>query len=209
MASTVIYTDRDTVVLSDYPDNNYDGNSYDSFYTDEWGTACVIHGFNIASAPASANVSSVILSLKSNGYGANNIDVKRITYDNWSETTLTWNLATYTSTNALTGLNWVASQSWTAYDITAIYKDAKDAGMNILGTRLNNPSDSLNVVYMLEAGSGYIAYITITYTTAKPIKINIGDSWKDVSAMKINIGDAWKDVVSVKQNIGDAWKTVF
>lgn len=41
------------------------------------------------------------------------------------------------------------------------------------------------------------------------IQINIGDSWKSVSAMKINIGDVWKDVVSVKQNIGDVWKTVF
>lgn len=42
-----------------------------------------------------------------------------------------------------------------------------------------------------------------------PVKINIGDSWKEVDAIKINIGDAWKDVVSIKQNIGDTWKTVF
>jgi hypothetical protein len=41
------------------------------------------------------------------------------------------------------------------------------------------------------------------------IKINIGDTFKDVSEMKINIGDAWKAVTKVQINIGDAWKTVF
>jgi len=41
------------------------------------------------------------------------------------------------------------------------------------------------------------------------MKINIGDTWKDVESMKINIGDEWKDVESVKINIGDAWKTVY
>jgi hypothetical protein len=40
-------------------------------------------------------------------------------------------------------------------------------------------------------------------------KINIGDTWKDVSEMKINIGDAWKSVTKVQINIGDAWKTIF
>jgi len=41
------------------------------------------------------------------------------------------------------------------------------------------------------------------------MKINIGDSFKDVSEMKINIGDAWKAVTKVQQNIGDSWKDVF
>jgi len=45
--------------------------------------------------------------------------------------------------------------------------------------------------------------------TGTNMKINIGDSFKDVDALKINIGDSWKAVTSVKQNIGDSWKTVF
>lgn len=40
------------------------------------------------------------------------------------------------------------------------------------------------------------------------MKINIGDSWKDVVAAKINIGDSWKEVTAIKQNIGDSWKVV-
>jgi len=45
--------------------------------------------------------------------------------------------------------------------------------------------------------------------TGTNTQINIGDSWKAISAMKINIGDTWKDVASAKINIGDAWKTIF
>jgi hypothetical protein len=53
--------------------------------------------------------------------------------------------------------------------------------------------------------------ITVYYTeaTGTNMKINISDTWKDVSAMKINIGDTWKDVSAVKINVGDTWKDIF
>lgn len=38
-------------------------------------------------------------------------------------------------------------------------------------------------------------------------QINIGDTWKNISAMNINIGDTWKSVVAAQVNIGDSWKT--
>lgn len=41
------------------------------------------------------------------------------------------------------------------------------------------------------------------------VKINVGDTWKNVVEMKINIGDTWKDVIEIKINIGDTWKTVY
>lgn len=41
------------------------------------------------------------------------------------------------------------------------------------------------------------------------LKINIGDSWKDMSAMKINIADTWKPVTAGYINIGDSWKRFF
>jgi hypothetical protein len=51
-----------------------------------------------------------------------------------------------------------------------------------------------------------------TYTesaTGTNTQINIGDAWKEVSAMKINIGDTWKEVAGAQINIGDSWKTIF
>ena len=70
-----------------------------------------------------------------------------------------------------------------------------------------------NVAKADGSGWAYCTAIAIqaTYTVAEsiPLKINIGDSWKELSAMKINIGDSWKEIVGIQQNIGDAWKTVF
>ena len=42
-----------------------------------------------------------------------------------------------------------------------------------------------------------------------PAKINIGDSWKSISAIKINIGDVWKTVTKGWVNIGDSWKVFY
>lgn len=41
------------------------------------------------------------------------------------------------------------------------------------------------------------------------MSLNIGDSWKSVSAISINIGDVWKAVTSASINIGDIWKKIF
>ena len=51
--------------------------------------------------------------------------------------------------------------------------------------------------------------ILLGAATGTKMQINIGDTWKTVSAAKINIGDTWKTVSGVKINIGDTWKTVF
>jgi len=74
-----------------------------------------------------------------------------------------------------------------------------------------NHSDSF-LPEPLNASGDKLFSIYCTYTPAAAgtnMKINIGDTWKDVDSMKINIGDTWKDVSEVKQNIGDTWKTVF
>jgi len=57
--------------------------------------------------------------------------------------------------------------------------------------------------------SGATPTFTGTNITGTNIKINIGDSMKDVSEIKINIGDSWKAVTEAKINIGDVWKDVF
>jgi len=41
------------------------------------------------------------------------------------------------------------------------------------------------------------------------MKINIGDTWKTVTAVKLNVGDVWKPVTKVQINVGDSWRTVF
>ena len=41
------------------------------------------------------------------------------------------------------------------------------------------------------------------------MQLNVGDSWKDVTAVKLNVGDTWKSVTKVQINVGDTWRTVF
>lgn len=57
-------------------------------------------------------------------------------------------------------------------------------------------------------GVGCIAAFKIAVSGTN-MKINIADTFKDVSEVKINIGDTWKTVTKVQVNIGNIWKTVF
>jgi hypothetical protein len=62
-----------------------------------------------------------------------------------------------------------------------------------------------------QSDGAVVAFYAVYETSAAGTntKINISDSWKDVSEIKINIGDVWKDVNKIQVNIGDVWKTVF
>ena len=118
-----------------------------------------------------------------------------------------------------TGLNW----------------DISPNTMYFIGVQLDNTSTATYYDYSSTGGYGYDDLISVTSLpnpfgggafygggdylpsfyavweagAGTNIKINIGDTFKDVSEMKINIGDVWKPVVKVQQNIGDVWKTVF
>jgi len=70
-------------------------------------------------------------------------------------------------------------------------------------TALPNPWNIPSATYSNQVWAIYALW------QGAPMKINIGDAWKDVDSMELNIGDVWKDVIEVKQNIGDVWKTVF
>jgi len=62
------------------------------------------------------------------------------------------------------------------------------------------------------ASTGTGAYLISLYAVVGAgtnMKINIGDSFKDVAELKINIGGVWKDVIGVKINIGNVWRDVF
>ena len=75
----------------------------------------------------------------------------------------------------------IASRVWSADDFTEYY----------------NSGDGVSYSDTEEASTG-------TNT-----KINIGDTFKDVTEYKINVGDSWKTVTEMKVNVGDSWKTVF
>lgn len=73
-----------------------------------------------------------------------------------------------------------------------------------------NPGDNCNLmhdIYSADDSEAVRPYLYVEFEY--PIKINIGDSWKDVKDIYVNIGDSWKSLSSLNVNISDVWKTVF
>jgi hypothetical protein len=75
---------------------------------------------------------------------------------------------------------------------------------------LSEASETISASVYTIAGDAWTAY---GFIVQRPfdgfnMKVNIGDSWKEVVSIKINIGDTWKDVTAVKQNISDSWRDV-
>ena len=63
------------------------------------------------------------------------------------------------------------------------------------------------ICYILGYPTGHIFQYELP--TSINQKINVSDSWKEITAAKINIGDSWKTIASAKINRGDSWKTIF
>jgi hypothetical protein len=68
---------------------------------------------------------------------------------------------------------------------------------------------STEVGELYNSGDGLAYSDTAEASTGTNTKINIGDTFKDVTEYKINVGDSWKTVTEMKVNVGDSWKTVF
>ena len=98
------------------------------------------------------------------------------------------------------------SGSGSTYNMNGDY----DAPYNTWSYFVDSTSDIVKTTDVFPRFNATSISIQATYTVTAgiPIKINIGDTWKDVDAVKINIGDSWKTVVGIQQNIGDTWKTV-
>ncbi|MBA7496911.1 hypothetical protein ES702_07520 [subsurface metagenome] len=107
---------------------------------------------------------------------------------------------------------------WTTTDTYISYGGAADLwglGWTVANINAANFGVSLSAYY--PAGDFPVAAsvdhirITVYYTEVAltNMKINIGDSWKDVDEIKINVGDSWKTVTRIQINIGDVWKTIF
>lgn len=115
------------------------------------------------------------------------------------------------------GTQKATSADWPLTDTYISYGGASDKwGLTWTPAQINasNFGVSIAAVYYgyEESSRAYVDHVRITvyYTvTGTNMKINIGDSWKEVTEIKINIGDSWKTVTKAQINIGDVWKTIF
>jgi len=204
MATQTIYTNNDTNDYQESPNFPDGGDAYVIFkWHDGWQHKRAYFGFNITSAPAASTVTSVTFTTYFNTYGNDMYVNFRRVIESWDEDTLTWNNAPNTTTsNEYTHFlpNVDATKS---YDITNLYKDAKNAG-NDLSIRLylTQNYNAGAIITSKEQGTG--ASIVITYGTITDYYVKTtgndslgGDSW-------IN---AWKTINKAATTVTDG-KTV-
>jgi len=119
----------------------------------------------------------------------------------------------------VTGLDWSLTSGtdyWLAVYVVDTLNPTKGdwatSGGSGFDSKAPGPLTSLdpyNGGVVQDSDAMYAVYALYEEIPGTNLKVNIGDTWKEMSAIKTNIGDSWKEVAAVKTNIGDTWKEVF
>jgi len=113
-----------------------------------------------------------------------------------------------TVATSLITVSFYEDKTFTTADATTLTSDDTTYTTGKVGYLINNSDVADQGTQEAEFLCDYLQYYDAG-TSGTNMKINIGDTFKDVDSMKINIGDSWKDVNSASVNVGDSWKTVF
>ena len=201
MTVATIYTNNDSFAYEYNSGTNYDGDDISI-----WGRSgrhmYGYFGFDITSAPAASVIDSVdiFFYLRSAPATTRNGRFSRIT-GSWDESTLTWsNKPAVTTTNQVVrALDNSPLDAYYGYDITEIYKDAKNAG-NTLGVRLiDNVTQDLAWHMYDSKDSGNDPKIVITYSTTDFYVKTTGDDAKTGTSW----ANAWKTINKAATTVVD------
>jgi len=109
-----------------------------------------------------------------------------------------------------------AAHEWTTSDVYCSHGGTTDKwGLSWTPAKINDADFGVGIAISLDEGftAGSVDHVRIKVYYTEPvgtnIKINIGDSFRDVAEIKINIGDSWRAVAGIWINIGDVWRKVF
>lgn len=132
------------------------------------------------------------------------------TTDQLSPSTTDWVTYDFTASPTLTAVDYilVGWGQFAKYTTSQIYYDSGDTDQGHVDSETYGTfPDPLVPSHNNNKYSIYCTYTSEAVGTN--MQINIGDTWKEVSAAQINIGDTWKSVAGAQINIGDSWKEVF
>ncbi len=159
---------------------------------------CTNFGFTI---PDGAGIDGITVTVEKNKFDAvtctdEHVKIVKggsIGSTNKADTSTNWN-STTDSTASYGGVSDLWGETWAASDI-----NGSTFGVVVSSDMSGSPGFDI----------ARIDQVLITVTFSPKVQINIGDEFKEMSAMQINISDVWKDVNSIQINIGDVWKTIF
>jgi len=174
MPAETIYPVKDTSIQEFKPDRNW-GTSPLEFSEYEYAVWRAFLGFDISSAPSSADVSSVTLHMfvrNSMRFHDSPGTIHRIT-GSWEESTATWNNSKDIKTSGLVLARTFGHAEyepiWDVQDVTALYKEAKDAG-DVLDLQLRT-SESYRKGYY--RGNEFDSREARVYTDQKPYALQM------------------------------------
>jgi len=110
--------------------------------------------------------------------------------------------------------------SWPGSDAYQTYGGSTDKwGLTWTPAQINATNFGVGIsakyIGIYISANAYVDHIRIKvyYTPYVPplpdMKVNISDTFRQVSEIKLNVGDVWRTVTEVWINIGDVWRQVF
>ena len=120
----------------------------------------------------------------------------------WKTASVAWNIESNT-------IYWIAFQLDNLASTTNTNRRGSGSDGYGYSQNISTLASTWNVTFTDSNGTCAIYALIGEAPTGTDTQINIGDSWKEISAMKVNVGDVWKDVSSMQINIGDSWKEIF
>jgi|GEM_PF-3878560 len=184
MVTTTLYTSKDATIDESDPDNNY--GSETSLSVDDMGSYenRVYMEYDISSLPANHIISSAIFHYCII-FGNDRDDTVRFqrTTSQFDESTITWN-SNKPSTTSIheTDVSISGDDGWHQVDLTTIFADAYNAGLDYFGVYMRALTDNGNHVFSSKEGAND-PYIVVTHIPADTIYVDIasGDDANDGS----------------------------
>lgn len=211
MPTVTINANADATVLQTGASSNY-GSASNLTIVGVSSMRELFVNFDLSAIPNTARINSavVILRMYSNN-GSGTIFAERVT-SSWAESTVTWN--TRPSVVANTDGS-VATGTTNNVDInvpvTSIVKSWFESGTARYGIKFWSSTSATNYFRSKESAAPNDLYnprLYVDYTEVPAFQVNVGDVWKQPSAMYVNIGDVWRQVVQAYVNVGDVWREV-
>lgn len=206
MAQLVVYANADTACLQIGANSNYGSSSNISICATSGDLRFGAVNFDLSGLPSVASIDSATLEIiKYSGTPTMTLRAERFTGP-WSETGITYNNTPATVYDGDPTISVTSTNQTYSMDVKKIVQ-AWTSGSSRYGIKLVPTTGSLTYFRSREYSSTSIK-LTINYSTAPNLSVNVGDVWRTTSGMYVNVGDVWRPVTEMYVNVGDVWKRV-
>ncbi|MBW8381879.1 MAG: DNRLRE domain-containing protein [Youngiibacter sp.] len=213
MGTITINANVDNNCLQDGPNSVYRTATSNTLRQTSTTARIMALNWNLSSIPANCRIISATLYLRlySLESGAATIYAQRWLAA-WGATTITWNnmpsAAGDGDSSVSTGTTLNVD---VAVPVTNIVKAWYESGAGKYGIKVLSSTATIAYFRTQESAAPNNVYnprLYVDYSEVPAFQVNVGDVWKQPSAMYVNISDAWRQVVQAYVNIGDVWREV-